>query len=91
MDPWFLGFTDTWFLGFKLSWFLGFGISKTNVHVMFLIDIDLIFKIFKMLLNGSSGFFSARFSNIDEVVDFQTKQRFLKITCKCSRGVLDLF
>ena len=31
-----------------------------NVHFVFLIDIDLIFKIFKILMDGSSSFFGAR-------------------------------
>ena len=64
---WFLSF---WFLGF---WFLGFLVSANLLCVQkicvtyyqifiscFLIDIDLISKISKILLDGSVGFVGAR-------------------------------
>ena len=44
--------------GFAVFWFYGFLGSRCYQMCMscFLIDIYLIFKIFKILLNGSSGF-----------------------------------
>ena len=66
LASWFLGSLVSNFLGFKASWFLGFKISKfqrfndpmlPNSHLMFLVNIDLISKILKILLNGSSGLF----------------------------------
>ena len=60
----------SWFLGFKVSWFqrfknptmfvIGFGPSYQMFISCVLINIDLISKISKILLNGSSGFFGAR-------------------------------
>ena len=61
-------FLVSWFLGFR---FLGFLVSKIhnfkktfvpyyqNVMSCFLIDIGLISKNFKILLDGSSGLFGA--------------------------------
>ena len=60
---WFHSFLVSWLLGFEVSWFLGFKVSNIchffPFHV-FLIDIDLISKIFKISLDVSSGFFGAR-------------------------------
>ena len=40
--------------------------------ISFLIDIDLASNIFKILLDGSSGFSAPAFSTIDNLLDFQT-------------------
>ena len=67
-----LGSLVAWFLGFGVSKFLSFidskncnvfkrdwfHIAKIVFHIF--IDIDLISKIFKILLDGSSGFVGAR-------------------------------
>ena len=61
---WFLGFLVSEFLGFLVSKIQpSFNVFKRYLvhitqfpfHVVFLIDIDLISKIFKILLNGTSG------------------------------------
>ena len=80
----FLGFLVSRILGFLVSEFLVFKDSPNplmfvkdicsvlpNVHFMFLEDIDKIFKIFKMLLDGSSGFVGARLFQNFEMFDVQ--------------------
>ena len=70
-----MGFLVSWFLGFLVSKFLGFLFSKlskfqrSNIPYYqisiscFLIGIDFISKIFKILLDGSSGFSAPVFSH----------------------------
>ena len=85
LDFWFLGFKDPWFLIFRVSRFLGFKHSKNPsmilndiwsilpiFHFMFLIDIDLISKIIKILLDGPSGFSGARLFGNCQHVGFPT-------------------
>ena len=60
----------SWFLVFNVSKFQGFkktlmclediGSMLPNLYFMFLVDIDLQSKIFKILLNGSAGFLGGR-------------------------------
>ena len=72
-----LGFLVSCFL---VYWFIGFKVSKIyQISIScFLIDIDHISKLFKILLNGSAGFFGATFSKIVNkwIYDFFT---FVKI------------
>ena len=71
LGSWLLGFK---FLGFLVSWFLGFnspgllvstslGFEVAKIYQTFIScfqeDIDLVSKIFKILLDGSSGFVGA--------------------------------
>ena len=53
----FYGFIVLWFYAFLVSWFQSF--TKFPFHA-FLIDIDLITKIFKFLLDGYSSSVGAR-------------------------------
>ena len=57
----FLGLNRFWLLGFLVSRCLGFKVSKIyQIPIScFLEDIDLVSKIFKTLLDRSSGFFGA--------------------------------
>ena len=61
----FFRFVASWFQSFLVSWFLNFKVSRfndpilTDYHIMFLMDIDFISKVFKSLLDGSSGFVGA--------------------------------
>ena len=78
---WFLG---VWFLGFKVSWFLlclfhSFLVSEfqnfkdlPSFHFIscFLGDIDLISKVFKILVDGLLVFFFTVFSNMLYTLDF---------------------
>ena len=59
---WCLGFLVSWFRSFLVSKFLGFKASKIYKIICscFLEDTDPISKIFKILLNGSSGLVGAR-------------------------------
>ena len=71
LDFWFLGAKVSKLLGFKVSWFLGFFVSKFlgfEVPKIYQIsiscslqDIDPIPNTFKILLDGSAGFFGALF------------------------------
>ena len=58
---WFYSFMDFWFHGVVVLWFCGFMVSKFTFS-RFFIDIDLISKIFKMLLRRPSSLFGARIS-----------------------------
>ena len=73
MVVWFYGLTAVWLYGFMVLWFdgcivlcvllwlCGFMVSKnTNFISCFQEYIDPISKIFKTLLDGSSGLFGAR-------------------------------
>ena len=74
---WFLGFLVSRFLGFLVSKIISFLVSKfqrfnetilPNFRFMFLIDVDLIPKIYKIVLGGSSSLFGARlFQNLQNV------------------------
>ena len=81
---WFHGFKDSWFLGFRVSESLGFKDSKNpsmllkdilfispSSHFMFLVDIDLITTLLKILLYGSADFSARVFSNMFQISDFQ--------------------
>ena len=70
MVSWILGFLVSKFIGFRVCRFLGLLVSWFNsFNELFdpdslsysLGDIDLISKIFRNLLNGSSGVAGARF------------------------------
>ena len=103
---WFLGFRFIVFLfpaflvpWFKLFWLLGFTISQfrrfndpifRNFNFIFLIDIDLISKIFKTLLDGSSGLFGARLFQYFQSFRF-SKLRDLQHCKKMFEFFLDLF
>ena len=75
---WFLTFLVSWFLGFKVFWFQSFLVSKFlgfkvslipyyhNSISRFLEDIDPESKMFKNLLDRSSGFFGSVYSNISK-------------------------
>ena len=79
---WFVGFLVSKIIGVLVSKFLGFLVSKnlrllaskflgfkdSMIYITNLIDIGLISKIFKMLFDGSAGFFGARL--------FQNRQTF---------------
>ena len=72
---WFLSFLVPSFLGFEVSWFQSFRNPMIPYYQMsiscFLIDIDLIFKIFKNLLHGSSGLSAPVFSKTLKLFDVQ--------------------
>ena len=70
----FHGFLVSKFLGFKVSWFLvsqflGFKVSKIyQIHIScFSIDNDPIYKIFKNLSDGSSGFIGPHLFDFQKV------------------------
>ena len=67
MALWFYGCLVLWL---NILWFLGFK-NISNVHCMFLIDLDPISKISEILLNGSSGFPVLVFSKTVNMWDFQ--------------------
>ena len=61
---WFLGLLVSRFPGFKVPEFQSFKVSTISCYQIsiscFLEDIDLIFKIFKISLDGSAGFSGSR-------------------------------
>ena len=72
----FLGFLMSKFLGFKVSWLRGFikvaMIPYYQDYIScFLGDLDPIFEVFKVLLDGSSRFVGARFFGIFKLFDVQ--------------------
>ena len=71
----FLGFKVSWLLGFKVSKFQSFKVSMIpyyqNLISCFLKEIDPISKLFKNLLDGSSGFVGACLFYKIKVFDFQ--------------------
>ena len=72
---WFLGFLVSWFQRFLVSWFQNFNDSvmpydQTSISC-FLIDIDLISKIFRICYLDLHHFPVPVFSKIDKFVEFQ--------------------
>ena len=69
-------FSVSWFLGFVVSWFLGSLVSKFQGFTKFPFrvfdEIDLISKLFKILLQGSSGFPGALLFENRQAIGFPT-------------------
>ena len=55
----------SWLLGFKAAWFQNFEVS------CFLINFDLISKLFKTFLDGSLSFVGARLFRQNKMLDFK--------------------
>ena len=79
----FLGSVVYWLLGSKVSKFRSFKDSKINcmsrwkiLPPCFLDDIDLIFRLLKNLLDGSSGFFDTVLSKNRKIFDVQHTKIF---------------
>ena len=60
-----------------------------NFHVMFLIDIDIMSKIYEMLLDGSSGFVGPVFSKFDKVLGLPIFDIYNNI-CKRAPGIYSI-
>ena len=69
-----LGFLVSKFPGFLVSEIIGFKVSKLyqNSISCSLEDIDPVSKIFKNVLNGSSGFFGARLVQVFLILDVRS-------------------
>ena len=81
-----------WFYGFIVAWFYGFVVSKNyqNSISCFQEDIDLIFQVFEIFLNGSSGFAGGRlFENFH--VSASEGMRFIRNNTfwKCLRILIE--
>ena len=63
MVLWFCSFMFLWFYEFVVLWLLGFESLPISISC-FQEIIDPISKIFKILVNGSPGFFGARLSKL---------------------------
>ena len=90
---WFYGFIVLWFCDFMVLWFHGamaFN-SLPKLHLMFLIAIDPLSKIFKVVFNGSSSFVRCLFFWNLTFGGYRIS-RFINILfLKCASDLLDLF